>query len=522
MKLSNLSLAAAALAGMASLCACDNIAEDDRYIGVPKPVVPIEEVSKVLLITEFTGAMCTNCPAGAYTLHNIQNEYPDHVVIVGLHPKSGGFTNPVGKQDFRTEAAETMYNIFHPAGFPCAVFNGQESSTVASQWFTIASDMIGEVANMSIKADCGYDAETRNLTVDYTISMTHDISNTKGYGVKVWIMENDITGFQIDNGVPKLDYVHNHVLRGSLNGDDGQIIGNSFKTGENYRGSASMTLDEGWKAENCQVVVYMFDAETQEVEQTVLADVISEKVVEDPHKVPQNLLIQEFTGAMCTNCPNGAQTLHGIQEEYPGKVIVVGMHPKSGGFTNPVGTQDFRTDAAEAMYLHYHPAGFPCAVFNGKETSTVVSQWFTIATNALTAETNMTINASSAYDSESGEVSVNYFVDFTEDVNEDINVMVWLMENDITGFQIDNGTPKLDYVHNHVLRASLCGDWGENIGKEFVNGQSVNKTVSMKMDEKWKPENCQIVVYTIDSETKAVLQAAVANVIVPAVGEEAE
>ena len=237
-----------------------------------------------------------------------------------------------------------------------------------------------------------------------------------------------------------------------------------------------------------------------------------EKPVIPIEEVSKVLLIQEFTGDMCPNCPSGAEALHSIQDEYGDNVVIVGMHPFSGGFTAPIATQDFRTDIAEAMYNFYKPAGFPCAIFNGTESSTAYGQWFTMANNALLAETNMTINASTSFDADSREVTVNYYVDFTEDVNEDINIMVWVMENNIIGFQLNNGSMVADYEHNHVLRASLTGDWGENIGKEFANGQTVKGSASMTLDENWVAENCQIVVFTIDNESKAVRQTTVANI----------
>lgn len=273
MKLNNIFLTAFAMAGLLSFSACDNIAEDDRYIPIDKPVIPIEEVSQVLLIQEFTGVRCPNCPEGASKLHEIQNEYSDNVIIVGMHPMSGGFTNPIiPTMDFRTDEAEAMYEIFKPAGFPTAVFNGQESSTVYDQWLSMASGMIGKIANMSITADCNYNSEDRNLKVDYSIDFTHDISDDKGYGVMVWIMENNITGPQMNGSTLITDYVHNHVLRASLNGKDGENIGKSFKARDNYSGSASITLKDNWVAGNCQVVIYVFNESTHAVEQAALAN----------------------------------------------------------------------------------------------------------------------------------------------------------------------------------------------------------------------------------------------------------
>ncbi len=40
--------------------ACDNIDEDDRFIPVERP-----HSEKTVLIEEFTGARCVNCPDGA-------------------------------------------------------------------------------------------------------------------------------------------------------------------------------------------------------------------------------------------------------------------------------------------------------------------------------------------------------------------------------------------------------------------------------------------------------------------------
>lgn len=279
MKLNNIFLTAFALAGLLPFSACDNIAEDDRYIPVEKPVIPIEEVSQVLLIQEFTGVRCTNCPEGAQKLHEIQEEYPDNVIVVGMHPFSGGFTTPFSKEtDFCTQEAEAMYDIYKPGAFPTAIFNGKDSSSAYDRWLTIANEMITRIANMSIKADCEYNGDSRELTVDYSIDFTHNIADDRGYGVMVWIMENNIVGPQSSDpskygSTYILEYVHNHVLRASLNGDGGQSIGTSFKAGDNYSGSASIKLKDNWKAENCQVVVYVFNKGSHEVEQATLADI---------------------------------------------------------------------------------------------------------------------------------------------------------------------------------------------------------------------------------------------------------
>lgn len=501
-------------AGLSFFGSCDNIDTDDRFVTSEKPEVPIEEVGQTLLIQEFTGNMCVNCPKGAQMLHSIQETYPDNVIVVGMHPEGGGpNTVPIGPQDFRCEEAQAMYSLYQPSGFPCAVFNGTEKSTAIDNWMTLAAAQMGKIANLSISAECDYEESTRDLTVNYTLNFTHDVDDK--LGVMVWIMENDIVGFQInDQNTLMNDYVHNHVLRASLNGVDGQTVGTAFKKGENLKGQASMKLDERWVAENCQVVVYVFNDSDKAVQQAAVADVVAENLVTPPHSVPQTLLVQEFTGNMCVNCPKGASELHSIQEVYAGQVIAVGMHPEGGGpNTVPIGPQDFRCDEAQVMYSFYQPSGFPCAVFNGTEKSTAMDEWFTIAANQIEKETYITLDAFCSYDSDTRNLTVDYRGVLTDNTDDSLSVMIWVMENDIVGFQInDQNILMNDYVHNHVLRASMNGDWGENIGSKFENGQIVKGQASMTLDSKWVAENCQVVVYVFKDSDKSVKQATVADV----------
>lgn len=274
------------VASCLAFASCDNIDINDRYIPVEKPVLPPHSVAKTLLIQEFTGNRCVNCPQGAAAIHQIQEEYPGMVIAVGMHPEGGGpNTQPIRGQDFRCEEAQVMYDFYKPDGFPCAVFNGTTSSTAYTSWYSEATAMLSQEANMTIDAACQYDESSRGLTVNYSIGFTNDIDTQMS--VMVWIMENNIIGFQTDGGTILSDYVHNHVLRASLNGDWGQQLPSPQANGNVVEGSASITLDESWVADNCQVVVYVFQTQSRAVEQAALADVIGSAEGEGGQDSPQ-------------------------------------------------------------------------------------------------------------------------------------------------------------------------------------------------------------------------------------------
>lgn len=242
---------------------------------------------------------------------------------------------------------------------------------------------------------------------------------------------------------------------------------------------------------------------------------------------PRTLLIMEFTGNNCSNCPTGAQTVELISEGNPGQVITVGLHPEGTTYTikmvnlntTPPSLQDFTSPIATAMMKYYDPAGFPSAVFNGTKESLngSIPAWQTSAKNALETQSAMTLAATCDFDSESGKLTVDYDINFTNTVTDDINISVWVMENDILGTQVmPNGTTNYQYVHNHVLRTSLTGDWGiELSGNPFYVEQNISgKATADNFDkDKWNPENCQAVVFVSRRSDHEVLQATLADVV---------
>lgn len=233
---------------------------------------------------------------------------------------------------------------------------------------------------------------------------------------------------------------------------------------------------------------------------------------------PRNLLIMEFTGNSCLNCPTGASIVEQIKEdEAPGRVISVGLHPYGSHFTEPVASlhtpshkQDLRSDAATALFDYYQPSGFPAAVFNGLKSSMSGStgDWIQRASEALNSTSYITLTARCYYEEETAKLGVDYNVEFLDDISRKLNVTVWLVENKIMGTQtMPDGKLNLNYEHNHVLRASLNGDWGTELGSKFEAESIENGRAEMTLSEEWNAENCDVVVYVYSDDTKEVEQA---------------
>lgn len=254
--------------GATLLTACDDISENNRYIPVERPTV-----ERVVLIQEFTGMRCSNCPNAAAAIHDLQNVYPDNIIAVGWHPEDTPYTRPMGGVDLTCPTATTYFNYYAPTAFPNALINGGMAlDDNYAQWSTKAIAMLASPSPVIINATSDYNENTRELKVDYSVKFNQ--MYTTDCSVLVWIMENGIIGPQVSGSETIRDYTHNHVLRGALNGDWGEQLGSYFETEQEVKGSTSMTLSEKWKAENCQIVVFVYQTSSKNVEQAFLLDVI--------------------------------------------------------------------------------------------------------------------------------------------------------------------------------------------------------------------------------------------------------
>ncbi|MBQ5749911.1 MAG: hypothetical protein IIV86_01110 [Bacteroidaceae bacterium] len=186
---------------LVAFVSCDVIPENDRYIEVEDQGG--ERVQR-LLIEEFTGHKCVNCPDGAAIVHEIQEYYPGRVVVIGIH--AGMLAMPTGefaKQNFLTGDGTTYYNTFGVQGNPAALLNREHFAgedwavRTKEKWMTYAISELGKEPVCEVIPTVAYNAETRELTVETEVeayeNMPADIN------LQVQIVEN-VIGIQLKPG----------------------------------------------------------------------------------------------------------------------------------------------------------------------------------------------------------------------------------------------------------------------------------------------------------------------------------
>ena len=240
----------------------------------------------------------------------------------------------------------------------------------------------------------------------------------------------------------------------------------------------------------------------------------------------QNVLIEDYTGHTCVNCPGAAVTAHDIKQNCEDRVIIIAVHagyfsePKPGDYS-----YDFRTEAGNEWNDFFGIVSNPNGLVNriNEEGNYVLGPglWAEESFRLLGQNAPVNIEIHNHFDLEDPNILVTEITaDFIENVEGDYKLIVCITEDHIIKPQKNNdagvGTIPdiLDYEHMHVLRTAINGTWGQDFTSGFLSaGQSITKTYEQSFDgTDWVPENCNIVAFIYNVEDKSVLQVEEAKI----------
>lgn len=227
----------------------------------------------------------------------------------------------------------------------------------------------------------------------------------------------------------------------------------------------------------------------------------------------RTVLLEEFTGVRCVNCPLGAAEAHKLQEFFGDNLIVVGLYPQTPvNLTEPAsGDMDLRTDAAEAYAKEYKVEAFPRGMVNRK-SALEMEQWGGAVAEVISEGDNyasMTMSAILDLDKDEMQVVVNGKFENEYKSSGVINVIVMVLEDSILTRQV--GAPNsstASYAQNHVLRKTLSDIWGDRVASSSpAAGTDFSATYTTSMDPLWKEDKVSVVAALVDAGSKEVIQA---------------
>lgn len=275
----NISIFAAILIAV-SMFSCDKIEPPYRQGG------NLTAERKVLL-EDYTGQRCVNCPTAARIAKDLEDVYGDNLIVLGIH--TGFFAVPFPPQfplDLRTEAGEAWDAAFKisTAGHPKGLVNRTNKEGIyylgPGEWGAAVADAISNKADATLELEADFTAGNTKISIKANGSFLRSMEGE--YFVQVCVVEDSIVGNQNNNDptvgtTPVIEnYVHRHVLRATVNGINGEIIADETMAGDTFSKTYEFAVDAGWKPQHLSVVAWVYRGSDFEILQVEEVHVQSE------------------------------------------------------------------------------------------------------------------------------------------------------------------------------------------------------------------------------------------------------
>ncbi len=212
-----------------------------------------------------------------------------------------------------------------------------------------------------------------------------------------------------------------------------------------------------------------------------------------PASFTQKVLLEEFTGAWCTTCPDADYKRDQVVSTYPGRIVAVAVHQTDGMSISTLYNTLF------SNFNMNTPSGMINRTPSLGNVSLTASQWMTNSTSALAKTAKSGVAMTSSVNGTTANIEVH--AGFKETLTGNYNLTVYLVEDSVTGsgsgfnqsnaYNTSNGSPFyglgnpiVNYKHNRVVRKVLTSNLGDVIpvdklvaGGEFVKTYSIDISV---------------------------------------------
>ncbi len=236
----------------------------------------------------------------------------------------------------------------------------------------------------------------------------------------------------------------------------------------------------------------------------------------DVDTTARKVLLEEFTGFRCGNCPEAGEVAHEVVESSNGRVILMSIH--AGDLADPTPTRkyNFKTpegnDIADNFSLPATPFGLINRVSYNGSYLLGPTVWATAASIEANKPAYVKLELTANYNETAKEIALDIKMNFLQQVSEPLNVVAYIVEDSIIQYQRDDRQPDvnvLNYNHMHILRGSMNGTWGDLISGNVIAGKTEltkNLKYVIPSTKDWKPKDISLIVTLINAQNKEIQQ----------------
>ena len=222
-------------------------------------------------------------------------------------------------------------------------------------------------------------------------------------------------------------------------------------------------------------------------------DHISEEerlIYEKPEPAQRVVLLEDFTGQRCVNCPKATEVIEQLQETYGDNIVAVGIHGGPLAYAGNTKIVGLKTATGDEYYSHWNLEYQPVGLVN-RHGPVNYPEWAAAVKEELSKPAPLRMNGSAFIEDNSIMVQIQ-----AEGTDGTVTgkLQVWLLEDGIQTLQLmPDGTANQEYIHNHVFRTAVNGTWGEDISVK--EGETVERTFTQALEPTWNKERLSIVAF---------------------------
>ncbi len=257
-----------------------------------------------VMIEDFTGHQCSNCPNATAVVESIVAQHPDRVFVASIHSGPGGntglqavdatftqnFMNPQGIEIATVLTADEPSVVGNPfVDINRKIYGGTKFPGVSNSWPGYTTDILNaNVLNVNLQSKTNYFPSTRGVILHTEVELLGSTVPDDLYQV-VYLIEDSLISIQktLSSWNPPyqdVNYVHRDIHRGCIDGNAmGRKLVASMKvdkngnalTGNKYYLNYSYKLPAQYDENHTHLIIFVQNKTTKEVLQ-----VIEQKIIE--------------------------------------------------------------------------------------------------------------------------------------------------------------------------------------------------------------------------------------------------
>lgn len=246
----------------------------------------INSNSRGILLEDYTGHKCTNCPAAAQIAKDLEQDSNLNVIVASIHASEDGSfqsTDNLFTENYETEAGNEYVRGSEMSGFlgnPMGTINRNDGGISNSVWYFSSgwgngvNNEMNNILDLNVQVKYFYFPSTNGLFIHSETSVLNDLNGN--YHLVIYLIRNEVISPQKYNaGIIDTNYHHHAILSDNINNTWGtSIIDGAVSKDSMIYNNFSYQLpdpnfDTTYKVDNLSLITYIMNRDNMKVVQVI-------------------------------------------------------------------------------------------------------------------------------------------------------------------------------------------------------------------------------------------------------------